>query len=59
MLRYKKIYVPIYANWRFHEKKFGAIFKNFMNQEGIRLKDRMKAGISTSQLSRLKKDRQT
>ena len=34
MLRYKKIYVPIYANWRFPMQKFGEFLKNFVNQEG-------------------------
>lgn len=36
-------------------KEFGAIFKKFRKSRGIRLKDVAKAGISTSQLSRLKR----
>lgn len=39
-------------------KEFGAIFKNFVNQEDT-IKRCRKAGISTSQLSRFEKDRQT
>ena len=36
-------------------KKFGELYRQFRESEGIRLKDVAKAGISTSQLSRFER----